>query len=103
MAEFSYNNTISATTMITPFFAFYGQHPRYMIKPRPNQKIPTPEALKEWPNELTQLNYYLYSEIKCSQAVQAQQGDQHRLLAPMFQIGDEVWLLRQHIQTTRPS
>ena len=47
MAEFSYNNTISATTGITPFFALYGQHPRYVIKPRPNQKHPEPSALKE--------------------------------------------------------
>ena len=36
IAEFLYNNTISATTGITPFFALYGQHPRYVIKPRPN-------------------------------------------------------------------
>ena len=66
MAEFSYNNTVSTTTGITPFFALYGQHPRYTIKPRPNQKIPTPEALKEWANELGKLNSYLYSEIKYS-------------------------------------
>ena len=100
IAESSYNNTISATTGITPFFALYGQHPRYMIKPRTNQKIPTLEALKEWANELGKLNSYLYSEINYSQAVQAEQADQHRLPAPMFQIADKVWLLRRHIQTT---
>ena len=88
--EFSYNNTISATTGITPFLALYGQHPQYMIKPRPNQKIPTPEALKAWANELAKLKSYLYSEIKYSQAVQAEQADQHRLPAQIFQIGDEV-------------
>ena len=27
MAEFAYNNTLLATTGITPFFALYGQHP----------------------------------------------------------------------------
>ena len=48
MAEFLYKNTVLATTGITPFFALYGQHPRYMIKPRPNQKIPTSEARTEW-------------------------------------------------------
>ena len=31
MAEFAYNNTVSATTGITPFFALYGQHPRYIF------------------------------------------------------------------------
>ena len=65
-----------------------------MIKPRPKQKIPTREALKEWADELAKLNSYLYSERKYSQAVQAEQADQHCLPAPIFQIGDEVWLLR---------
>ena len=31
MAEFAYNNTVLATTGITPFFALYGQHPRWII------------------------------------------------------------------------
>ena len=103
IAEFSYNNTVSATIGIMPFFALYGQHHRYTMKPRLNQKILAPEALKEWAKELGKLKSYLYSEIKYSQAVQAEQADQHRLPAPMFQIGNEVWVLRRHIQTTRPS
>ena len=103
MAEFSYNNTISATTGITPFFALYGQHPRYIIKPRPNQKLPEPSTLKEWADQLTKLNSYLYAEMKYVQAVQSEQADEHRLPAPLFQIGDEVWLLRRHIHTTWPS
>ena len=70
---------------------------------RPNQKISTPEVRQEWANEVGKLNSYLYSEIKYSQAVQAEQADQHRLPALIFQIGDTVWLLRCHMQTTRPS
>ena len=31
MAEFSYNNTLSSSTGITPFYAIYGKHPRYLI------------------------------------------------------------------------
>ena len=65
--------------------------------------IPTPKGLKEWANKLAKFNSYLDSEIKYSQAVQAEQADQHHLPAPIFQIGDEVWLLRRQIQTTRPS
>ena len=102
MADLSYNNTGSATTGITSFFALYGQHPWYTIKSRPNQKVPAPEALKQCANELGKLNSDLYYEIQYLQAVQAEQADQHRLPATMFQIGDKVWLLRRHIQTTRP-
>ena len=84
MAEFSYNNTLSAMTGIKPFFALYGQHPQYMIKPGLNQKIPTPKALKECANQLAKLNSYLYSTINYLQAEQADHADQHRLPAPMF-------------------
>ena len=38
-----------------------------------------------------------------AQATQAELADKDRLPAPMYKIGDEVWLLRRHIQTTRPS
>ena len=38
-----------------------------------------------------------------AQAIQAEQGDKPRLSAPAYKIGDKVWLLRRHIQTTRPS
>ena len=50
MAEFAYNNTVSATTGITSFFAFYGQHPRWIIKQNPTTKAPTPAVLEEWAN-----------------------------------------------------
>ena len=60
MAEFAYNNTISATTGITPFCALYGQHPRYIIKtdPAKTTDLPTPAALQDWANQLDQLNSY---------------------------------------------
>ena len=38
-----------------------------------------------------------------AQATQAEQADRDRLPAPAYNIGDEVSLLRRHIQTTRPS
>ena len=38
-----------------------------------------------------------------AQASQAAEADKDRLPAPAYKIGDEVWLLRRHIQTTRQS
>ena len=103
MAEFAYNNTISATTGITPFFALYGQHPRWIIKQNPITKAPTPAILGKWANQLENLNTYLKSEMVYAQAIQAEQSDKDHLPAPAYKIGDEVWLLRRHIQPTRPS
>ena len=103
MAEFAYNNTVSATTGITPFFALYGQHPRWIIKQNPATKTPTPAILQEWANQLENLNTYLISEMIYAQATQAEQADTDRLPATAYKIEDEVWLLRRHILITRPA
>ena len=103
MAIFAYNNTGSATTGITPFFDLYGQHPRWIIKQNPATNAPTPAVLEEWANQLKNLNTYLKSEMVYAQATQSEQADKDCLPAPVYKIGDEVWLLRRHIQTIRPS
>ena len=90
MAEFCYNNTISATTGITPFYANYGYYPRYQINPNPESKLPTPTILKEYANNLANLDDYLRSEISWSQAAQAEQADKYRLPAPKLEVGDDV-------------
>ena len=95
MAEFAYNNTVSATTGITPFFALYGQNPA--------TKTPTPDILEEWANQLENLNTYLKSEMVYAQETQVEQADKDRLPATAYKIRDEVWLLRRHIHTIRPA
>lgn len=86
IAEFAYNKTISATTGITPFFALYGQHPRYIIKANPATvtatPIPTLVVLQEWAGQLDILNTYLRSKMAYAQAVQAEQAYKDRLPAP---------------------
>ena len=56
MAEFAYNNTVSATTGISPFFALYGQHTRWTIQQNPTSKTHTPAVLEKWANQLENLN-----------------------------------------------
>ena len=67
--EFAYNNTVSATTGIKPFFALYGQHPWWIIQQNPTTKAPTPAVLKEWANQLENMNTYLKSEMVYAQAI----------------------------------
>ena len=90
MTEFSYNNTVSATTVNMPFFALYGQHPRYIIKENATSKTATPAALQEWANQLDLLNSYLRSKMTYAQAIPAEQADHDRLPPPVYQIGDKV-------------
>jgi hypothetical protein len=101
MAEFSYNNKVSATTGVSPFFANYHYHPRYEI--RANSELLTPKALIDYSDRLTSLEKYLRSEIAYTQAVQSEHANKHRSSRPVFSVGDHVWLNRRNIQTTRPS
>ena len=108
MAEFSYNNTISSSTGITPFFAMYGDHPRYkepfyQIRRREGPRPPTSAELKEFAENLGSLNEYLRSEMTWAQATYSEQADNQRIPAPRIEVGDMVWLLRRNIKTTRPS
>ena len=103
MAEFSYNNTLSSSTGITPFYAIYGEHPRYLIQSRPEFTLPPPTVLKEFAENLASLNENLRNEMTWAQAVYSEQADKHRIPAPKFEVGDEVWLLRKNLKTTRLS
>src|SRR5258706_3592369 len=103
MAEFSYNNTLSASTRITPFYTMYGQYPRYTIQSHLDVKLPPPTVLKEFADNLISLNTYLKNEMLWAQATYAKQADKYCIPAPKREIGDYVWLLRKNIETTRPS
>ena len=63
MAEFSYNNTLSSSTGITPFYAMYGEHPRYLIQSHLEFTLPPPTILKEFTENLASLNKYLRNEM----------------------------------------
>ena len=38
-----------------------------------------------------------------AQAMYSEQADKHRIPAPKFEVGDEVWLLQKNLKKTRPS
>ena len=102
LAEFAYNNTISTTTKVTPFFANYGFHPRYEILQKDTISAPL-EPLRLFQENLENLENYLRQEIRFAQDAYAEQANKDRIAPPIFRPGDLVWLLRRHISTTRPS
>ena len=103
MAEFSYNNTFSSSTGITPFYTMYREHSRYLIQSRPEFTLPPPTILKEFTENLASLNEYLRNEMTWAQAVYSHHADKHRIPALKFEAGNEVWLLRKNLKMTWPS
>jgi len=82
MAEFSYNNTLSATLGITPFQAMYGDNPHYQINPNPVAKLPAPSVIKEYADRLSGLDSYLRSEMTWSQASYSEQANKSQIPSP---------------------
>jgi len=73
IAEFCYNNTQTGTTKITPFFANYGYHSRFLpdLGTRNNE---TPLVL-EYVEALRKLHEDLRAEIKEAQMAQTEQAN----------------------------
>jgi len=100
LAEFAYNNSVHASTRMTPFWAMYHRNPEMQFK-----------APKAW---------HLKSEIQAD-ATLAGLAETHQTLREnvleaqqrqtkyaggkeiTFNIGDKVWLSTKHFRTTRPS
>jgi len=90
IAEFCYNNTQTGTTRISPFFANYEYHPRFMpdLGTR-NNEIP---EVSEYVAALRKLHEELRVEIKAAQMAQAEQSNKAQHPDPALEPGDKVWL-----------
>ena len=62
---------------MTPFQAMYGINTRYTINPNLDSKIPTPAIIKEYADNLAELDGYLCSEMVWAQATYSEQADKH--------------------------
>ena len=100
LAEFAMNNAPSATTGISPFFANKGYHPNLTI--HPDRDLSSASA-RELVTDLDELHRELRQVIADSQARYQKSADKHRLPAPNYKIGDEVFVLAKFIKSTRPS
>ena len=99
LAEFAYNNSLHASTGVTPFFANYGLHPRFNISLPTTSVNPSAE---DRARILEELHHDLSLELSLASERYKKQADRHRSATPHFVVGDMVWLLRRHISTTRP-
>ncbi|RXK41367.1 hypothetical protein M231_01272 [Tremella mesenterica] len=107
LAEFSYNNSVHATTKHTPFEALYGYHPQDPSSP-PLPLINSVPAVSDHLNKLHLLRQDLINNIKKAQATYSKfydlkNKDITQNQEPIFKVGDMVFLNRKNIQTLRPS
>jgi hypothetical protein len=108
LAEFTCNNSVSATTGVSPFLANYGQHPRMghepptgMVRP-PYQRSQALDA-NAFVDKMKEIETHLQEEMSWAQAVYENTANRKRTPAPAYQVGDEVFIDARHISTTRPS
>jgi len=94
-------HTQTGSTKITAFFANYGYHQRFLpdLGTRKNETA----EVSEYVEALWKLHKDLRPDIKEAQMAQTEQAIKARHPDPVLNSGDEVWLRRKHIQTTRPS
>lgn len=99
LAEFAHNSTYHSTIGMTPFFANYGYHPRMTMT---SDDTPIP-SLDERLNTIKRAHRMAQNSIRKANERFAYWANKHRQKDPNFRVGDQVWLLRRHIKTTRPS
>jgi Integrase core domain/Chromo (CHRromatin Organisation MOdifier) domain len=100
LAEFAYNNSLNATTGISPFFANKGYHPHISV--HLERDLASSKA-REFMVDLDELYQYLRKTISAAQLRYSTSADWRRTPAPDFQVGDKVFVKSDNIQTTRPS
>ncbi|KAG9590724.1 hypothetical protein KCU77_g7839, partial [Aureobasidium melanogenum] len=110
LAEFAANNTASASTTVSPFFANYGQHPRIGLEPLATLPSPSSnrarldqEQATKTAQTLAELTTKLSEEMLVAQAVSEAQKNRDRRPAYTYKVGDQVWLNAKNLHRTRPA
>jgi hypothetical protein len=105
LAEFSYNNAQHSSTLMSPFFANYGFNPRCSIQVavQTNEQLPQNPAAEELIARYKSVHQQVKENLAAAQAKYKEYHDVNVKEAPLFVVGDMVWLSRRNITTTRPS
>ena len=107
LAEFAYNNSIHASTRMTPFFANYGYHPEMQFKlpreireTRGEARVRSERAADSFAEKLREAHARLKDNLIVAQERQSRNAGGKEM---KFDVGDSVWLATRHIRSTRPS
>jgi len=87
--EFAYNNALSATTSVSPFFANKGYHPNITV--HPEHDIASSRA-RDFTVDLNELQSTLKAEISMAQQYYQKSADTRHSPTPDFKVGDKVFV-----------
>ena len=100
LAEFAYNNTPSATTSTSPFFANKGYHPNLTF--HPEWDLASSRA-KNLVVNLDELHQELKAIIPEAQKRYQSPVDAKQMVPPAFTIGQQAFVKAKFFRTTHPS
>jgi len=100
LAEFAYNNALSVTTSVSPFFTNKGYHLNITV--HPEYDIASSQAC-DFAIDFNELQSTLKAEISMAQQRYQKSTDVQRSPTPDFKVGDKVFVKAQFFQTTWPS
>lgn len=102
-ASFHYNNSFHSATHLTPFFANFGYHPRWI------QEIQSTSTSTDVPDaiqvavSLLDLHKFCTDNITIANERYAATFNRKHTPGPSFEVGDQVLLSMENIKTIRPT
>jgi len=92
-----YNNTVHTSTRQTSFYANYGYYPKFDLLYIFEMNNPT---AKDLASRLLELQETMKFHIQEAQDRYKTSANTLCKEAPLFQVGEKVWLIRRNIKTT---
>src|SRR5882672_10181951 len=99
IAEFAYNDRIHASTRLSPFMMDTRQNPQLSIEPLRESRL---ETLNDFASQMDAATKEAHSALSQVADDMAHFYDAHWKEAPLYMVGDKVWLNGQNIMMTRP-
>lgn len=83
---------------MSPFFANYGFHPKFLDKPTTDSKVP---AAASWLNELEERISFLKTALAKAIKSYKEDSDSNRIPAPLLPVGSYVWLSSKNFRKSK--
>lgn len=96
MAEYTYNNSVTNATGVSPFFANYGYHPRSNWPIEVEGKNPASRIYVHW---MESIHTQLRQNLEETRRRMGNYYDRKRSEVPKWKSGDKVWLDGRHIKS----